>query len=186
MVSWAQRLAPYESQVGITFHHEPEATATSRHGTDVEFIAAWRRFMEVTTDAGLDATRVWIMTDYSFSRPPSDRRQAIKWYPGDEWVDAIAADAYNWYRCRTGIDDDVDTLAEIIEPMRQFGLGHPNERLMLTEIGSVEDDPARVARPSSSPTCRTCSHNLDTSSSTPSHGSTSTVRTAERLRLAPR
>ena len=39
------------------------------------------------------------------------------------------------------------TLAEIIEPLRQFGLDHPDERLMLTEIGSVESNsrPGRKA-----------------------------------------
>jgi len=87
---------------------------------------------------------MWIMTDWSFHVGPADRRQAIKWYPGDQWIDGIAADAYNWYTCR-GQNELWKSLETIITPMRNFGLAHPNEELWLTEFASTED-PARPDR----------------------------------------
>lgn len=148
MVDWAQALEPYEDQIWITFHHEPEARANQVHGTDAEFIAAWQNFMTIMNAQGVDPLgRVWIMTDFSFQLPSSDRRQAAKWYPGDFWVDAIAADAYNWFDCRAGTEIDWLSLAQIIEDLRLFGQDHPEQELMLAEFGSVEDrnDPDRKA-----------------------------------------
>ncbi|MCP3933784.1 MAG: hypothetical protein GY708_00275 [Actinomycetia bacterium] len=146
MVSWAQNMEPYEDQIHLTFQHEPETTANLASGGAADFIAAWRRFMEVMAVAGFEpVNRVWIMTDYSFHVPEWDRRHAQDWYPGDNWVDAIAGDAYNWYQCRDGINTPWMSLAEIIEPMRQFGQDHPDKELMLTEVASAEDpaDPSR-------------------------------------------
>ena len=146
MVDWANAIRPYESQIWLTFHHEPEARANIPYGDADEFIAAWRNFMTVIDSEGLElAGRVWIMTDYAFHLTEIDRRHANFWYPGDEWVEAIAADAYNWHHCRTGIDTRWMTPRSIIEPIRDFGLKHPTEQMMITELGSAEDptDPTR-------------------------------------------
>ena len=140
MVDWANAIRPYESQIWLTFHHEPEARANIPYGDADEFIAAWRNFMTVIDSEGLElAGRVWIMTDYAFHLTEIDRRHANFWYPGDEWVEAIAADAYNWHHCRTGIDTRWMTPRSIIEPIRDFGLKHPTEQMMITELGSAED-----------------------------------------------
>ncbi len=149
MVDWAQALEPYEDQIWITFHHEPEAGSNLVHGTDDEFVAAWRNFMSIMDAQGLDTLgRVWIMTDYSFQLSNTDRRAAAKWYPGDAWVEGIAADAYNWYDCRTGTEIGWLSLEDIIDDLRLFGQAHPNEELMLAEFGSVEDtqNPSRKAQ----------------------------------------
>ena len=149
MVRWANALKPYEDQIWITFHHEPEARSNLPHGNAEEFKQAWRTFNTVLADHGFDPLgRVWIMTDFSFQVPAADRRHAEKWYPGDEWVEALAADAYNWFDCRAGAEIGWLDLEDIIEEFRQFGLAHPDEQLMLTEFGSVEDrnNPARKAQ----------------------------------------
>ncbi|MGB9359912.1 MAG: hypothetical protein WCC01_15295 [Acidimicrobiia bacterium] len=148
MVAWANALKPFEDRLYLTFMHEPEAASNLPHGTATDFIAAWRRFMTVMDDEGLvPLGRVWIMTDYSFHVPATDRRHAPKWYPGDQWVDAAAIDAYNWHQCRAGINTQWKTLSQIIEPFRVWGLDHPDEVMMLTEVGTVEDaaQPGRKA-----------------------------------------
>lgn len=148
MLAWATALSPYQDQLHLTFHHEPEANPNIANGTNSDFISAWQAFMGVLADQGVEPiTRAWIMTDYSFHLPEGDRRHAPDWYPGDEWVDAIAADVYNWYECRPDRTADWTPAAINIEPLRQFGLAHPDKQLMLTEVGSVEDpaDPGRKA-----------------------------------------
>ena len=148
MVEWARAIKPFEDQIYFTFHHEPEAVSNIAHGDASDFIAAWRAFMTVLDDEGVETLgRVWTATDFGFQVPDNDRRAANSWYPGDAWVDVIATDAYNWFNCRDGINSPWYDLEQIIEGLRLFGLEHPSEHLMLLEFGSAEDpaDPNRKA-----------------------------------------
>ena len=147
IVSWADRVRAFGAPVVFTFNHEPEAATNRDLGSNVDFIDAWRRIVSIFRDRGVtNATYAWIMTDYSFE--VQDRRAAHLWYPGDEWIDAIGVDAYNWYRCRPNAHIEWRSLARTIEPMRQFARNHPDEQLMVTEYGTVEDPavPGRKAQ----------------------------------------
>ena len=53
IVDWANAIRPYESQIWLSFHHEPEARSNIPHGDDDEFIAAWRNFMTVIDSEGV-------------------------------------------------------------------------------------------------------------------------------------
>ena len=139
MIEWVDDVIGLDVPVWFTFSHEPEAGG-SPGGTDAEFIAAWRRFVDEFRARGADKVEfVWIMTDYAFELPPSDRRHAPDWYPGDAWVDHIAADAYNWSDCRVNPVNPWRSLEDVIEPLRQFGLDHPDKGLILAEWASAED-----------------------------------------------
>lgn len=139
MVNWANAIRPYQSNIWLSFHHEPEARTNISYGNAKDYIAAWRNFMSVFNKEGVKlAGRVWIATQ-SFELRASDRRHPDRWYPGDAWVEAIAADAFNWYQCRTGTNNAWKSPRQIFEPFRDFGRKHPNEQLMIGEFGSVED-----------------------------------------------
>ena len=140
MVEWANAIRPYESQIWLSFHHEPESNVNRRHGNSDDYIAAWRNFMSVFDREGVNlAGRVWIMTGFAFQVPNTSRNHPDRWYPGDRWVEAIAADAFNWHECRTGINNAWMSPRSIFEPIRDFGRRHRNEQLMIAEFGSVED-----------------------------------------------
>jgi hypothetical protein len=144
---WATKVKNFPGPVYFTFHHEAEATVNLPYGTDAEFIAAWRRVVDVFRAEGVtNAKYLFIATDFSFWIPLTERRAAAKWYPGDPWVDAIGADAYNWANCRDR-NEGWRSLQQLIEPLRQFGLAHPTKELWLPEFGTVEDagDPQRKA-----------------------------------------
>lgn len=146
MEAWVDRLAALGVSVWFTYHHEPMASVSSSLGTAADYVLAWQKWVDLFRSR--DATNVkfmWIATDQSFWLGSGDRRAAPKWYPGDTYVDGIGGDAYNWFNCRTGIVNRWKSLREIIEPMRQFGLLHPDEALYLTEWASAED-PARPGR----------------------------------------
>lgn len=137
--TWIQRIKAVGKPVLFTFHHEPETVANQVNGTNAEFIAAWRHVVEEFRAAG--ATNVeftWIMTDYGFEVPSSDRRWAPRWYPGDAYVDYIAADAYNWSTCRAGISTRWKSLETVIRPLRDFAALHPDKQVLLTEWASAE------------------------------------------------
>jgi Glycosyl hydrolase family 26 len=139
IVDWADNVKAFPGPVYFTFHHEAEASANLPYGTDAEFIQAWRKVVEVFRAEGVtNATYLWIATDFSFATKPTERRYAAKWYPGDAWVDAIGADAYNWVDCRQR-NEGWRSLQQIIEPLRQFGLAHPTKELWLPEFATVED-----------------------------------------------
>jgi hypothetical protein len=132
-------LAAFGQPVYLIFHHEPEAALNLNYGTSADYVRAWRKF--VTVIRSRRATNVkylWTLMEYSFQVPLSDRRAAANWYPGDDVVDAIGADAYNWYQCR-GRDEGWKPLAKLIEPLRLFGQAHPNAELWLPEYGTMED-----------------------------------------------
>ena len=61
MIAWADAIRPYDDQLWITFHHEPEAASNLPHGTADEFIDAWQAFMTVLGDNGVESLgRTWI------------------------------------------------------------------------------------------------------------------------------
>jgi hypothetical protein len=112
-------------------------------------VAAWQKVVSTFRGQAVPVVSyLWITTAHAFSVPLSDRRRAEKWYPGDGYVDGIAADAYNWYTCRPGINTPWKSLQTIIEPMRVFGTRHPDKQLWLTEWASTEDpqSPGRKAQ----------------------------------------
>jgi PKD repeat protein len=140
IVRWAQDVKAYERPVLFSFNQEPELEANRANGTATDFIAAWRRIVDVFREQDVtNAQYLWVMTEWSFALPLSDRRAAAKWYPGDAHVDGLATDVYNWHRCRPGIVNAWTSLADLIEPFRIFGAAHPDKVLWLAEWGTVED-----------------------------------------------
>ena len=148
MKRWAASIAALDAPVWFTFHHEPETVGNMPFGVDVEFIAAWRRIVDTFAAEGVtNADYVWVMTGYAFSRPETDRRFADAWYPGDDWVDHIGADPYNWFECRPHVSNPWRTFEEIATPVRDYAAQHPQKGLIIAEFGSAEDpdDPTRKA-----------------------------------------
>ncbi len=142
----AAEIKAYGSTVYIAYNHEPEASAGRALGNNAQFIAAYRKVQNVWKAAGVRNVRyVWAMTAYGFAR--HDQFAAANYYPGDDYVDYIAADGYNWYTCRGG-GGTWSELAGVIEAQRQFGMRHPSKGLMLYEFGSAEDrkSPGRKAQ----------------------------------------
>jgi hypothetical protein len=138
MVTWIERVRAIGEPVWFTFNHEPEYAENIANGVNTDFIDAWRRIITEFRDRAVTNVEfVWIMTDWSFHVPSSDRRYAPKWYPGDAYVDHIAADAYNWSSCRADVVIPWRPLEPIITPLRDFGLQHPDKGLMLAEWGST-------------------------------------------------
>lgn len=139
LVRQARAVKSLHATVRLVFNHEADAKTSRPMGEPADFVAAWRRLVSTYRAAGVTNVRyVWTMTDQAFQQG-----YAAAYYPGDAYVDAIAADAYNWYDCRGA--GRWTSLAELVEPQRRFGLRHPGKDLMLLEWGSVED-PARPGR----------------------------------------
>ena len=138
MVGWAVKMKNYGHPVYFDYNHEPEAAGSHAFGGAADFVAAWRRLHSIFVAQHATNVRfMWIMTSWAFRVGSSDPRAAIKWYPGDAYVDAASADGYNWSDCRmpgvwTG-------MATIMSGFLAFGAAHPALTLWMTEFASVED-----------------------------------------------
>ena len=146
IVEWAQMVKAFEAPMFFTFQHEPEAAANDVSGTAAQYKAAWQRIVTIFREQGVrNAEYTFIATAYGFRR--MDKRHAGNYYPGDAYVDDIAADAYNWFTCRPGVQTAWAPPKPLLEPFRQFGLKHPDKGLIIGELGTVEDpqQPGRKA-----------------------------------------
>ncbi len=95
LTAWADAVAALGDRAYITLSHEPEARESKPNGNAADFKAAWRRFVEILDERGATARTVWTMTQGSFS----DERADL-WYPGNDVVDIVGVDTYNWFTCQ--------------------------------------------------------------------------------------
>ena len=132
----AADLIAFGGPVIFSFHHEPE------EGVPSEFIAAYRHIHDVFQTANVtNVTYAWTMTASSFRSGT-----AASFYPGDDVVDAIAADGYNWYGCPGRLYDPWRSFTNIFGAFHAFGQEH-GKRMIIAEWGAHEDpaDPGRKA-----------------------------------------
>lgn len=140
----ATGVAALDVPVYLVLHHE--ADIAEGWGTPAEFRAAWRRYVQVFRDAGVTNVRwTWVVTPGSFGSAPSTAG-ADAFYPGDDVVDRVGLDAYNWSGCAPGKPAAWRSLAEVVTPFRRWAEARGRTPL-LAEFGTAADpaDPGRRA-----------------------------------------
>jgi hypothetical protein len=136
----ADALKAFGHKVMFIFHHEPEDEGPT-HGTPAEYKAAYRRVVSIFRQRGAtNVIFVWNMMSWTFNPGGAVPEN---WYPGDDVVDWVAADGYNWYEN----DFNPGPWREFSEIFYHFRLwakakGKP---AMVAEVGSGED-PANATR----------------------------------------
>ena len=148
MVALASGVKRFGEPVILGFHHEPEHKKNLSFGTSSDYKAAFRKLHDVFEQQGVrNVEFAWIMTSWAFEVGdirPDDRRIAEKWYPGDDVVDYISVQEYNWATCRDN-NDSWDTLEEGLEPFMRFARKHPSKDLILAEFGTPEGNNGQKA-----------------------------------------
>ena len=98
LVAQADGLKAFGYPVMVSFDHEANARIGSS-GTPAQFVAAWRHVYDVYQQQGAtNVIFVWDMTGELFL----NAQNANAMYPGSQYVDWVAADAYNWDPVRAG------------------------------------------------------------------------------------
>jgi len=137
----ADGLKTLTAPVYLSFHHEADLAGNASYGTAAEYVAAWRHYRQVFAARGArNVAFTWIVTTSTFSKPGV----TDSFYPGDDVVDWIALDAFNWFGCLPGQATSWRSLAQITAPFAAWA-GRHDKPLMLAEWGSVED-PAQPGR----------------------------------------
>jgi len=147
IVRWAQvangsqdsridQMAGYAKSLGhpmfIGFHVEPE-TDIGVYGTAADYVAAYRHLVQrFTAQGATNVSWVWQTEGYS-----SHYAQYAALYPGDDVIDWIAWDPYNWYTCHS---NSWQSFAQVVQPFYSWlqANGHANKPFMLGEYGSPE------------------------------------------------
>jgi hypothetical protein len=113
----------------------------NRHiaGSPASFIAAWKRIHRIFERAGVtNVSWVWCPNAWGFNTG-----EAQKYYPGDEYVDWICANGYNWAPGRQG--DHWRSFEWIFKPFYEWAVSH-NKPLMIGEFGVQERKPGEKAQ----------------------------------------
>lgn len=141
MVAWADDVIALGPDVRFTFNHEPETKESTPNGDALEYRAAWRAVIElIRSRGGEDIDMVWTVGAEALSEP-----EGQAFYPGDDVVDVIGADLYNWFTCQ-GTDRPWVSFENLVEPAVRFA-AERGKALALPEFASAADpaDPNRRA-----------------------------------------
>ena len=140
IVRWADTIKARGTQTFFGFVHEPEASDNAQFGTAPQYIAAYQHVVDIMRAQDVpNVSYVWQLTAYGFVRKGAGN--AINYYPGDTYVDYVAADAYNWGGCVA--HSSWRDLSVITNPVLAFAQAH-NKLAMLAEFGS-QTGPLRAA-----------------------------------------
>ncbi|MFC7843252.1 glycoside hydrolase family 26 protein [Streptomyces sp. NPDC001046] len=129
----ARRIKDYGKKVFLSFDLEMD-TRTPANGTPAEFVRAWRHIHDRFRELGVgNVVWTWITTGYL---DHADTMKAM--YPGDDYVDWVGYNQYNYYRCH---DTGWRTFARTQEATYAWIREHVSggKPLMLSEFGTAAD-----------------------------------------------
>jgi len=132
----ALELKSFAAPIIFSFHHEPTTKPESGGtcGTGADYKAAWRRIHDKFVAAGVtNVTYAFTMTALSF-----DKGRGDEFYPGDDVIDLIAADGYNWYSCEFH-QGPWREMKDIFESFYDYGVAK-DKPMFIAEYGTGEDD----------------------------------------------
>lgn len=133
----AAQVAAIPGTVYLGLHHEPENDPA--YGTPAQYIAAWRHYVAVYAAAGVTNVQwTWIMMADSFN---GGGARALSYYPGDDLIDVVAADGYNWFGARAGDRDR--TFEQVLAAAQAFASAR-GKQFIAAEVG-MSAQPSRAA-----------------------------------------
>ncbi len=131
----AQAVKTLGGKVLIRWMWEMDGRQKAEHTTHPAFyIAAWRHIHDVFADEGVTNVQ-WVWCPNATAFRTEDERNAPAYYPGDEYVDWICADGYNWAPGRP--NDKWRSFASIYQDFYDWGISR-GKPLMVGEYGAQE------------------------------------------------
>jgi hypothetical protein len=104
-------------------------------GRSPEYIAAWRHFHDVVEEVGAtNVTWAWIVNTVWYE-PQS---KPAPWYPGNEYVDWVGMDAYNWGKNPVQPDRWVNAEESIQPTLNELEAIAPGKPVCICESASTE------------------------------------------------
>ncbi len=138
--TWAAGIKNYRDSIFIRFAHEfniegyPWCIVHDKDKTCDIYIKTFRYVVDlVRREGGTNAKWVWCPMNYS--TPPEDWNDYVLAYPGDDYVDWIGIDGYNWGKSMTW--SFWQTFEELFqEPVRVLSQKFPTKPIMVAEFSA--------------------------------------------------
>lgn len=147
----ADALRAFGKPVLLVFQHEPgQLVGTGggrKGGTAEDYVAAWRHIVQTLRAEGTtNVSFVWVLTAYNFrvAGTHSQHNAPDALYPGDDVIDWIGVDGYNYYNCAAFGRTPWRSFDQLFGDWYKWATEH-HKPLMLAEWGAQED-PARPER----------------------------------------
>ncbi len=141
---WARDAKEFGSPVFLRFGFEMNGNWFGWNGRPALFIEAWRRAHGIFQEEG--ATNVkWVFAPNCMSVPDTEENSIPKYWPGDEYVDWLAVDGYNfgehhdrWHHWQP--------LSEVLAPVLDlYAKERPNLPVLVSEFGCAPGKPGERA-----------------------------------------
>ena len=132
--SYARDARLYGKPVFLRFGFEMNGDWFSWGNQPVEFVAAWQRAHRIFAEESAENV-IWVWAP-NFVSIPRENNPIESYYPGDEFVDWVGADGYNF-----GDNHDQwhhwESFAEVFDPiLSTFSEHYPSKPVMIAEFGS--------------------------------------------------
>ena len=131
----ARRIREYGEPVFLAFDPEFDRLTSSK-GPVEDYAAAYRRVWDVFEEEGVDNVAwAWVPTGYVGA---DNEQRLMDGYPGDDYVDWVGYDPYNFYECNgTDWEDFEQTIEAGYAWLERSGLG--DKPIILSEYGTQYD-----------------------------------------------
>jgi beta-mannanase len=135
---WARDAAAWNKPLYVRFAHEMNGNwypwgANVNGNTKTDYKNAWRRVVRIFRQEGATKVR-WVWSPSAEVLGNGVVFDEI--YPGDDYVDWVALDGYNWGTTRSG--SDWTSLAELFDPSYDALTAMTNKPVMIAETASAE------------------------------------------------
>jgi hypothetical protein len=150
IIAHAEALRAFAKPVLLVFQHEPGklvGEGPGKHGTAEDYRAAWRHLASVIRARGAsNVSFVWVLTAFNFraAAKGTGQNSPDSLYPGDDVIDWIGVDGYNYYNCAAFGKTPWRSFDEVFGAWYEWAKPH-GKPLMIAEWG-VQEDPARPNR----------------------------------------
>lgn len=137
LADWADALRGCELPIYLRFAHEFNGDwypwTPAQGGSPAQFRAAWRHIHEILGEC--DATNVqWLWCPNAV---PSQGLPLADWYPGDDCVDVLAVDGYNWGEAKPAgaWTSPADLFGQALRDLREISTEKP---ILIAEVACAE------------------------------------------------
>lgn len=142
--SWARAAKEDGRRVLLRFGFEFNGDWFTWSGEPAAYVAAFRHAHDIFRDVGAGNVE-WVWAPNIVSCPDTDANDMHRYYPGDDYVDWVALDGYNfgdhhdeWHRWQSF--EDVYAAA-----LRDFARRYGDKPLIITEFGCAPGKPGQRA-----------------------------------------
>ena len=135
ILSWAHGAADFGSPIYLRPFPEMNGHWTSWNGNPEMMVAAWQRMVNIFDEAGAHNVK-WVWSPNITDEPAMQRNRMELYYPGEDYVDILAMDGYNWGTSRIWSEwtSFEDTFAEAYGRIASLG----EQPIWITEVASAE------------------------------------------------